>query len=235
MREQVYRHVQKFLAPHSNILELNSGTGIDALHFISKGHSVCAVELADGMIRQLEEKKKIAGERLTIRQLNFEELDKIGADRKFDFVFSNFGGLNCSEDISRVTKGLPDLLNPGAYATWVIMPPVCPVEILAVLKGNFRFAFRRFRKGGTRAQIDGHQFITYYYSVDALKRAFGERFKFIASESLALVSPQPHQENFPTKFPILDRLLRTADALLKNVAPFNRWGDHIIVTFKFNG
>jgi len=33
MREQVYAHVNNYLKPGSSILELNAGTGIDAVHF----------------------------------------------------------------------------------------------------------------------------------------------------------------------------------------------------------
>jgi SAM-dependent methyltransferase len=235
MRGQVYRHVEQFLHVPSNILELNAGTGIDAIHFIAQGHSVCAVEIADGMIAKLSEKRKLAEDRLTIHQLNFEKLEALKTDRKFDFVFSNFGGLNCSEDISRITKRLPGLLNPGAYVTWVIMPPVCPMEILALFKGNFRFALRRFRRGGTPARVEGNHFLTYYYSVNDLKSAFGKRFQLISSESLALLTPQPHQSEFAHRNATICRLLVRADSVLRKVFPFNRWGDHIIVTFKYTG
>src|SRR3954463_5975746 len=33
-RDKVYAHVNPFLKPCSSILELNAGTGIDALHFV---------------------------------------------------------------------------------------------------------------------------------------------------------------------------------------------------------
>src|SRR3954471_6684935 len=56
MRVQVYRHVSKFLTQPSNILELNSGTGIDALYFVQQGHKVHATDLSDGMIKQIKTK-----------------------------------------------------------------------------------------------------------------------------------------------------------------------------------
>lgn len=56
MRHQVYAHVEKYLIPKSRILELNAGTGIDALFFIWAGHQVHATDLADGMISQIKAK-----------------------------------------------------------------------------------------------------------------------------------------------------------------------------------
>lgn len=44
MRKQVYEHVDKYITPDSNILELNAGTGIDALRFIQKGHRITATD-----------------------------------------------------------------------------------------------------------------------------------------------------------------------------------------------
>src|SRR4249920_2651381 len=93
MRSQVYNHVSKFIRKPSRILELNSGTGIDALHFIHQGHSVHATDLSNGMIEEI--KKKInefnLHDRLTVQQLSYDQLDYLKG-RKFDFVFSNFGG-----------------------------------------------------------------------------------------------------------------------------------------------
>src|SRR5215831_16929809 len=56
MRVQVYQHVSKFLNKPSRILELNSGTGIDALYFAQHGHLVHATDLSDGMIEQIKMK-----------------------------------------------------------------------------------------------------------------------------------------------------------------------------------
>ena len=108
MRKQVYEHVNNFLKAQSKILELNAGTGIDALYFIGHGHRVHATDLSDGMIREL--KKKVGnydlGDKLTIQQLSFTHLDEIN-ENAFDFVFSNFGGLNCEDELNNVSSHLP--------------------------------------------------------------------------------------------------------------------------------
>lgn len=222
------------MSPASHILELNAGTGLDAIHFVSKGHRVHATDLSDGMINSIRAKISANNfsEHLTCQQLSYEDLDQVSL-KNFDYVFSNFGGLNCIQDLSLVTRHLPVLLKPGAYVTWVIMPPVCPWELLCTLKGDRRKAFRRLQKGGTVAHLEGEYFRTYYHSLENIRAAFGNSFQFIGSEGLAALSPPPHRGDFPLKHPSLYGMLRKVDGCFRNTFPFNRWGDHIVVTFRY--
>lgn len=234
MRHQVYEHLDQFLKPGSHVLELNAGTGIDALHLTSLGHRVHAIDISDGMIREIE--KKIATHQrsgmLTCQQLSYDQLNQV--EGEFDYVFSNFGGLNCIRNLAEVTRHLPTLLKKGAYVTWVIMPPVCVWELLWIFKGHPRQAFRRFGSEGVLAHLEGEFFRTYYHSLSDIRTAFGPSFEFIKTEGLAALSPQPHRGDFPRLHPRLYATLRKTDALLRNNFPFNRWADHIIVTFQYN-
>jgi ubiquinone/menaquinone biosynthesis C-methylase UbiE len=235
MRTQVYDHVNKFIKDGSHILELNAGTGIDALHFTKLGHYVHATDLSDGMIAAIGEKIKIndVDNRLTCQQLSYDKLDQLKG-KKFDYVFSNFGGLNCIDDLSKVTKNLPALLNPGSYITWVIMPKISLWELLWLLKGNPKAAFRRLHKNGVMAHLEGEYFRTFYFSLTEIKKAFGPEFKFIKAEGLCAVSPPPSSGNFPSKHARLYKFLRLFDKGVRHFYPFDRCADHIIVTFKVN-
>ncbi|HEX8060316.1 MAG TPA: methyltransferase domain-containing protein [Cyclobacteriaceae bacterium] len=212
LRQQVYRHIARFMKPGSRILELNAGTGIDAKYFISQGHSVLATDLSDGMINELTKKG------LTAKQLSYENVNEI--EGKFDYVFSNFGGLNCIDDLHKVTRNLLQLLNTNGYVTCVIMPPVCLWETMSL-------NFRRFNKNGVMAHIDGHYFRTWYHSLAGIKNAFGNPFEFVESEGLAALSPPPHKTDF-----FAYDFSRKIDAALNKTFPFDRWADHIIVTFR---
>jgi ubiquinone/menaquinone biosynthesis C-methylase UbiE len=78
LRRQIYKHVDGFLKPGSRILELNAGTGIDALRFVRAGHFVHATDLSDGMVTQLRKKAALPGmERLTVQQLSYLQLDQV--------------------------------------------------------------------------------------------------------------------------------------------------------------
>jgi ubiquinone/menaquinone biosynthesis C-methylase UbiE len=235
MRQQVYDHISSFLKSESKILELNAGTGIDAWHFVQQGHTVHATDLSDGMIAQIENKISLhrGANKFTCQQLSYDQLDKLSGD-KFDFVFSNFGGLNCIKDLSKVTKNIPVILNPGGYVTWVIMPPVCLWELLWVFKGHGKQAFRRLKKNGVMAHLEGEYFKTFYHSLRDIKTAFGPAFKFVKSEGLCALSPPPSRSDFPLKHPAVYKFLRQLDSMVRSRFPFNRWADHIIVTFQFN-
>lgn len=235
MRQQVYGHVKKFLKPRAALLELNAGTGIDASYFAHEGHSVLATDVSDGMIRQIEYKvsaNNYAG-RFACQQLSYENIHHL-AGKKFDYVFSNFGGLNCVDDLQKVTKHLPALLNDRAHVTFVIMPPVCLWEWLWVFTGNGKHAFRRFKTDGVLSHLEGEYFKTYYYSLAQIRAAFGESFSFVKTEGLAVLSPPPSRGDFPGKYPRIYKLMRRLDGMTRNFFPFDRWGDHIIVTFRYD-
>jgi ubiquinone/menaquinone biosynthesis C-methylase UbiE len=236
MRQQIYDHVWQYLRPGDNILELNAGTGIDAFYFSSKGCSVLATDLSDGMIHQIKQKINSHPENkfISCQQLSYDQINLL-TEKKFDYVFSNFGGLNCIDDLGKVTRHLPSVLKPGAYITWVIMPPVCLWEISGILKGRFRQAFRRFHKNGVMAHLEGEYFKTYYHSLHDIRNAFGDQFSLVQSEGLGALSPQPHRGDFPSRHPNVYSALRTMDKATRNYFPFNRWADHIVVTFRFKG
>lgn len=235
MRQQVYCHVSTFMKQPSEVLELNSGTGIDALHFVQEGHRVHATDLSDGMIAQIQ--KKILDhrlqDRLTYQQLSYDQLQRLKG-QKFDYIFSNFGGLNCIDDLSKVTMNLPSILNPNGFVTWVIMPPICLWELMWVFKGHGKQAFRRLHKNGVMAHLEGEYFMTYYHSLSQIKEAFGSQFKFIKSEGLCALSPPPARGDFPLRHPRLYHSLQKIDSLVRMNFPFNRCADHIIVTFQFH-
>jgi len=235
LRKQVYAHVDRVIKPNSSILELNAGTGIDAAHFVSQGHGVLATDLATGMIEQIKNRiaQQLLHGRLSCLTLSYDQLDKLHG-KKFDFIFSNSGGLNCIRNLKEVTKNLAPLLNPGSHITWVIMPPIYLWEWLGIFKGRFSTSFRRLHKDGVMAHLEGEYFRTYYHSQKAIRAAFDDRFKFVASEGLAALSPPPHRPDFPSKYPRLYRSLRKIDSIVKDHFPFNRWADHIIVTFRYD-
>src|SRR5690606_12124573 len=153
----------------------------------------------------------------------------------FDMVFSNFGGLNCTPDLRAVAKHLPALLKPGGCVSWVIMPKICPWELMWVLKGKPRQAFRRLGSSGTQAHLEGEYFQTYYHSLGDIRRALGPAFALLRVESLALFSPPPHATQFVMRHRRAFQWLRRIDAAFKDIFPFNRWGDHLIATFRFQG
>jgi len=80
------------------------------------------------------------------------------------------------------------------------------------------------------ANVEGIKFQTYYFSANTIMKALGRDFKFLKLESLALFTPIPQMEKIPKKLPGLAKLLNKIDEKISGTFPFNRIGDHIIVT-----
>ncbi|MDZ7343289.1 MAG: class I SAM-dependent methyltransferase [candidate division KSB1 bacterium] len=234
MRHHVRTHVLSFLRPHDKMLELNAGTGLDAVFFANRGFKVHATDLADGMISQLKRKVDMLKlhNKITIQKCSFTDLEKIQSG-PFDYIFSNFGGLNCVDDLTLVTNKMPALLSPGGFVTVVMMPPICPWELALIFRGHFKTAMRRLRRGGAQACIEGVNFISYYFSPRQVLKAFGKGFKKAKLQGLASVSPPPYMENFPKRYPTLYKFLIFVDKRISGLPPFNSWADHFILTVQY--
>jgi ubiquinone/menaquinone biosynthesis C-methylase UbiE len=235
MRDRVRRYIIENSVPGS-MLELNCGTGLDAVFFARKGFEVLATDNAPGMLEAV--KKKITEsdlkKKVRVQHCSFNELEKIG-DEKFDHIFSNFGGLNCAEDLHAVIQKMKVLLKPGGKVTLVIMPRVCPWEMMMLLKGNAKLAFRRFKKNGADSNVEGVNFKTWYYSPRFVKRSFGKDLETEALLGLASVHPPPYLENFPKRFPKFSRFLSAIDERVEAWPFFRSRADHYLISLRKKG
>jgi ubiquinone/menaquinone biosynthesis C-methylase UbiE len=231
LRRKVYDHVLRFVQPADRILELNAGTGIDAAFFASRGYTVHAIDLAPGMLDHLAGKieQQHLQDRLTYQPLSFTEIDRVEGG-PYQYIFSNFGGLNCIPDLTAVTRHLSQVLAPDGKLTWVIMPPICPWEMTLLLKGKFRIATRRLRRGGTLAHVEGVHFMTHYFTPREVLKALGPNFRLLRLEGLSVFTPPADRQDFPARFPRLYRVLVKIDDALSPRAPFNQSGDFFILT-----
>lgn len=233
MRTRVRTCIESFAAPGARLLELNAGTGGDALYFAERGYSVLATDIAPGMLAAAREKARRAGleDRLVVRELSFTELDRLDAGR-FDLVYSNMGGLNCTPDLAAVTRHLPLVIAPGGVVVFVIMPRVCPWEWLGILRGDWRTAVRRLRKGGVLANVEGVRVPTWYFSARQVQKAFGPEFERIELENLSLFTPPADHKGFAFRRPRLYRLLAAADETFSRLPVLRGWGDFFILAMR---
>src|ERR1700674_4183250 len=89
-RDAVWRRLDDLFRPGEKLLDLGCGTGEDALHFMSRGMEVSAIDASSEMVR-------IASERgVDAKVLAIEDLERVSGC--FDGVISNFGAMNCVEN-----------------------------------------------------------------------------------------------------------------------------------------
>jgi len=234
LRNKVYAHVSRYVPPGSHILELNAGTGIDAVALAQRGYWVHASDIAPGMLARARDKVAQFGldERIRVQQCSFTDLDQIEGG-PFDAVFSNLGGLNCIPDLSLVVEQLPQVLCPNGIIIWVLMPPVCLWEMAEIFRGNFRLAFRRMSRSGARSHLEGLYFDVYYYSPRRVLDWFGPEYTFLDLEGLSVITPTAESKNLAIRFPRLYKLLARIDDALSTRPPWWGWGDFYILSMKY--
>ncbi|HVX00360.1 MAG TPA: class I SAM-dependent methyltransferase [Candidatus Babeliaceae bacterium] len=234
-RGRVRSHVLKLLKPGSSILELNSGTGEDALFFAAKGHHVHATDISTGMQEQLKQKVvEYAMTDLVSTEINsYTKLGQLKNRGPYDCIFSNFAGLNCTDELEKVLASFNELLKPGGTVTLVILPKFCLWEILMLLKGKFRTAFRRLFAGkGSKAHIEGVYFKCWYYNPSFIERYLKDSFDVLGLEGLCTIVPPSYIEGFAEKYPRLYNFLKKQEDKLKTSWPWKFIGDYYIISLK---
>ena len=233
MRAKVYAIVEQFVPAGARILELNAGTGTDAVQLARRGFRVHATDIAPGMLARIHDKVERDGlaDRVSVQQCSFLDVDGVDGS-PFDAVFSDLGGLNCTADLGRVARGLDHVLVPGGTVVAVLMPPVCLWELALVFTGRFRLAVRRLSRHGTRAHLEGRRFTVHYYTPREVVAAFGPGYELLSVTGLAVVTPTAESKNLAKRHPGLYRVLARLDDGVSRRAPFSRWGDFFVLVLR---
>ncbi len=234
-RERVRTHVQKWLAFNSNILELNSGTGEDAVWFAQQGHTVHATDISEGMQRVLKYKIRESGlqENISTEVISFTQLEDLKQKQEYDMIFSNFAGLNCTGELDKVLGSFSLLVKPKGIITLVILPKFCLWEFLLLFKGKFKTAFRRlFSSKGVTAHIEGEYFKCWYYNPSYIINHLQDQFDLLAVEGLCTLVPPSYLEGFAEKHPKMYGFLKTKEENWKSKWPWKNIGDYYIISFR---
>lgn len=230
-RAQVALELNRCFHAGQHILELNCGTGHDALALARRGVKVTALDASPSMIAVARNKLATHTElsNIDFRVLRNEDLRSVS--ESFDGAFSNFAGLNCSRDWSAIASELRRLIRPGGHLLLCIMGRCCVWEILGLLiAGKPSKAIRRFSSSRT-AQIAGQPLDVYYPSVSQARHAFRPDFALNSWRGIgAFVPPSYFDSTFQSR-PQLLRSLQRLDLRLTRLSPLRSFADHILLDF----
>lgn len=234
-RKRVREHIAQFIPAGSSILELNSGTGEDAIYFAQQGHRVHATDISAGMetvfLSKVKE-EKLEGS-VSFERRSYTQLEALKQQGPYDLVFSNFAGLNCTSQLDKVLSSFSNLVRPAGYVTLVILPKFCLWEFLLLFKGQFKTAFRRFSgKKGSRAHIEGEYFRCWYYDPSFVRKQLKDSFEVRSVEGLCTTVPPSYIEHFAERHPKWYRFLERKENRLKNKWPWRSIGDYYIITLQ---
>ena len=241
-RDAVWRELDRVFRPGQSILEINCGTGVDAVYLAAGGVQVLACDSSPRMIEVAERRLADDTPRPALRApvhfevLATEEIGTLqapGSPPQFDGALSNFAGLNCVEDLSRVARDLARLLRPGAPAVLCFFGPLCAWEILLYLAhGNPTKAFRRLRPGGALAELaEGATVRVRYPGVRAITRIFAPCFVLKRWKGVGVSVPPTYLEPLAQRFPKAVRALAGADLWLGRCPLARGMADHVLLEF----
>jgi len=233
-RRMVWGYLDRMLqAPGMEVLELNCGTGTDAVHLARKGHRVMATDISEEMLKAAREKARQFGveDRITHLRLGFDEVERLTTP-PVDLVLSDFGGFNCidAEHLGSLVGPIARTLKMRGRLIAVLMPDRCMSEtIYHFLRGEMKEAFRRGRHDPVWAGLSGTGAVTWYHAPARIVSTFSSHFKLVRIRPIGLFVPPTYLEHrFGHRTQLLERLTRW-DERFSNWQWTSRYADHYLI------
>ncbi len=237
LRTIVRERLAASFKPGDRVLELNCGTGEDAVWLARRGVQILATDVSREMLNRTSEKAAACGLTSMI-QVGRLDLARPGPEyigRKFEGVFSNFGGLNCATDLEPLASMLAECVVPGGTLVLVFMGRYCAWE-MAWHCLHFRpaVAFRRLKPGGTVAGAECAMRV-WYPTTRSISRVLAPSFEMRRAAALGVFLPPTYLAEVILRRPRLFRVLRHLERTLAARFPFKFVGDHTICEYRRTG
>jgi len=234
-RELVWKYLDQRLAAEKklHVLELNCGTGEDALHLAKSGHVVTATDISNEMLVQAKNKIQAQGlsYKVHLKQANINAMENWNDSEKYDLVFSNFGGFNCitAEELRSFKAKISNYLKPNGCIILVVMPELCLWEsFYFLLKLRFNQVFRR-KKPYAMADVKGVKVKTWYYSPKKLRKLFAPEFRSVKVKPIGFFGPPSYLESLMKRNFWLFRTLSFLEKQLGGFAWQGPLSDHYYI------
>ncbi len=221
---------------HSRVLEINCGTGEDAIFLASKNNKVVATDVSEAMIARAQ--KKVVQKNLEgcIQTSVCDLTDLSPISGSFDLIFSNFGGFNCVNpyQLGATVLDLADRLEPGGRVVCVLMGRFCLWETAYFLmKGQPSAAGRRSRPVPVEVEFpDGSLQPTWYYSPRGLTTLFKPKFRPVAVRPVGFFLPPSYLEPFFIKRPNVLKALASLEKQIRGNSLVAYASDHYLAEFR---
>lgn len=236
-RAAVWREFRKSFRAGDRILDIGCGTGVDACFLAEHGIDVIACDRSSQMLRVAAQKiaaLPTTAASVQLRLVPAEEVLSLSTDGPFHGAISNFGAVNCVSDVGKLARDLARLLKPGASLLLCVIGPSCAWETAwYLLCGKPGKAFRRFRRGGEQAKLEGGEtFNVYYHSVRSMRSMFAPAFRLESVHGIGVLVPPSYLEGWARRFPRVTRLAAKADRYLGLCPGVRGFADHILLRFE---
>ena len=233
LRSKLYSAIESLVSPGSIVLDINCGTGIDACFLAGRGYRMFGVDISEKMIATAQMKQRSAEcKNVEFRVSSYDSLSP-GVVPEAELTFSNFGGLNCTSDLTAAANAIASVTRPGGYFVGVIMPPFSLWEFLSyAARFQLRESLRRMHNSSPATGFHGSTFPVYYYSTKETVSAFAPHFEHIQTIGLSILSPTPQSIQFTRRHPVLTKSLIGIDSLIERLPILRSIGDHYLIVLR---
>lgn len=235
-RQAVWEEMDRVFSSGQRILELNCGTGEDAIHLAWRGVAVTACDASQAMLAVARRKAQLlpAAARPNFTPLRNEDLATLPAADLFDGALSNFSGLNCVDDLASVGAALAARIRPGGAALLCVFGRCCAWEIAWYLAhGNPRKAFRRWSKQPAQARVASNASLRVRYPrVREIERAFAPRFRLRHSKGVGIFVPPTFVDSLARAWPRCLAAAQRVDRICASLPMFRGVADHVLLHFE---
>lgn len=236
-RDNVWRFLRKRILPGSEILEVNCGTGEDALYMAGLGCQVTATDVSAAMISQCLIKISTTPvlNQPVFLTAGIGELEPVTNGKKYDLIFSNFSGLNCLNEVEllEAARFFHSVLKPGGQVIAVLFGTNCLWEIFYfLLKGRMKDVRRRGKKGTVYAGIVDSKVPIHYYSPKNIRKLFADYFESPDVRPIGVFIPPSYLDRFFKHRNILFRILLFADRVVRSCPCLANLADHYVIQLR---
>jgi SAM-dependent methyltransferase len=232
LRQRVRDQVARELPVSARILDIGCGTGVDAVWFAQRGHRVLATDTSEKMLdearRRIESCPCEVAERISVARLDLTDTEpgnQLGYG-KFDLVWSNFGALNCVENLQPLLHTAHGHLSPGGRVCLTMMGRFCLWETVGfLLRGDPRRATRRWR-GQAEFEVAGLSQPVWYHSPSAIRRGAAALFEVRSVRGVGVLVPSTEFFHLLEHRPALLEAMQRLERRVADTWPFNGIGDH---------
>jgi SAM-dependent methyltransferase len=233
-RAAVMEYATKVFSPGSRLLELNCGTGEDALQFVKQGLRVTACDASAAMVR--EARRKAVAENVSDRVHFYvqttEGIGELLPGQQFGGVFSNFSGLNCVKDLRETASALALLLLPGSPVLLCVSTRYCLWEIVYyLLRGDPTRALRRCQ-GFHETGFGDITVPVYYPTAAAIEQSFSSAFRLVSVRGIGITVPPSYLEGWMARHLRLLKCFEEIDSVMRTWPFVCTLGDHMLLHFE---